>query len=298
MSLDDFDFLVFDDDDVAGDIDNSDDSLSNSESKPNPSFLFRRAIFDNDIDRVGFLWHKHRSEIDLEERTAHGFTPILIAASRCSLRMFKKLESYGANIDALQSQSRLTCLTLATVHYYCDNFKKRSLYIEMFDAGVDINRSCCCNSTKIQTIWPQWKDKTSEELVRLFLACGSRPHQLKNGNAWAYCVPPGLLFEFNDAEDSPVRTLVYAAVEECRQQLSSSDVQRALTAISRTRLNFIRNRAFTICIGLQALELPAFVTLQIIDQSWKRLADLVPMHQKWSIITIVKHFKDKNDVDE
>src|SRR3990172_2574301 len=114
MSLDDFDFLVFDDDDVAGDIDNSDDSLSNSESKPNPSFLFRRAIFDNDIDRVGFLWHKHRSEIDLEKKTAHGFTQILIAASRCSLRMFKKLESYGANIDALQSQSRLTCLTLAT----------------------------------------------------------------------------------------------------------------------------------------------------------------------------------------
>jgi hypothetical protein len=48
-----------------------------------------------------------------------------------------------------------------------------------------------------------------------------------------------------------------------------------------------------ICIALQSLRFPAFITLQIIDHSWNVLADLVPMHLKWNVITLIKHFKDK-----
>jgi len=50
----------------------------------------------------------------------------------------------------------------------------------------------------------------------------------------------------------------------------------------------IRERATEICIGLQDLELPAFVTLQIIDAAVH--ANSIRMWAKWKLITAVKHF--------
>lgn len=63
----------------------------------------------------------------------------------------------------------------------------------------------------------------------------------------------------------------------------------ARTQVSKMRFDLIRDRAFEICVALQALELPAFVSLQIVD-CMTCFASLVPMHTKWSLITTVKHF--------
>jgi hypothetical protein len=58
-----------------------------------------------------------------------------------------------------------------------------------------------------------------------------------------------------------------------------------------THIGTIRERATTICIGLQDLELPAPLTLEIID------ADVGPnnirMWAKWELITAVKHFHQR-----
>ncbi len=50
----------------------------------------------------------------------------------------------------------------------------------------------------------------------------------------------------------------------------------------------IRDRATEICIGLQDLELPAFVTLSIIDEAVHE--NSIRMWAKWELITAVKHF--------
>jgi hypothetical protein len=52
-----------------------------------------------------------------------------------------------------------------------------------------------------------------------------------------------------------------------------------------------RERLTEICIALQDLELPAWVTVQILDaaRSWSTL----PLHSKWSLVCAVKHFRDK-----
>jgi hypothetical protein len=58
-----------------------------------------------------------------------------------------------------------------------------------------------------------------------------------------------------------------------------------------THIGFIRERATEICIGLQDLELPAFVTLQIIDAAVHE--NEIRMWAKWELITAVKHFRDR-----
>ncbi|MBT9559284.1 MAG: hypothetical protein IV100_24835, partial [Myxococcales bacterium] len=58
-----------------------------------------------------------------------------------------------------------------------------------------------------------------------------------------------------------------------------------------TALAMIREEATTMAIGLQDLELPALVTLEILDAAW---ANLIPMHKKWDLITAVKHFHERH----
>jgi hypothetical protein len=52
-----------------------------------------------------------------------------------------------------------------------------------------------------------------------------------------------------------------------------------------------RERLTEICIALQAMELPAWVTIKILDAArpWSTLS----LHSKWSLVCAVKHFHDK-----
>jgi hypothetical protein len=62
-----------------------------------------------------------------------------------------------------------------------------------------------------------------------------------------------------------------------------------------TQIGMIRERATAICIGLQDLELPAFVTLQIIDAAVHE--NSIRMWAKWELITAVKHFHQRRGVE-
>jgi hypothetical protein len=62
-----------------------------------------------------------------------------------------------------------------------------------------------------------------------------------------------------------------------------------------THVGMIRERATEICIGLQSLELPAFVTLQIIDEAVHE--NSIRMWAKWELITAVKHFRDRRAIE-
>jgi hypothetical protein len=63
-----------------------------------------------------------------------------------------------------------------------------------------------------------------------------------------------------------------------------------------THIGFIRKRATEICIGLQELELPAFVTLQIIDEAVHE--NSIRMWAKWELITAVKHFRNRRAIEK
>jgi hypothetical protein len=53
-----------------------------------------------------------------------------------------------------------------------------------------------------------------------------------------------------------------------------------------------RERLAEICIALQAMELPAWITVQILDAArpWSTL----PLHSKWNLVCAVKHYHDKH----
>jgi hypothetical protein len=48
----------------------------------------------------------------------------------------------------------------------------------------------------------------------------------------------------------------------------------------------IRDRAATICIAMQDLELPALITLEVLDAAFP---NDIPMHKKWQLVTAIKH---------
>jgi ankyrin repeat protein len=66
--------------------------------------------------------------------------------------------------------------------------------------------------------------------------------------------------------------------------------------IDRCQLILLRLRAFEVCTGLQALELPALVTCEILAKSFGAREPIVKFHLVWSIVTAVKHFRDREHV--
>jgi hypothetical protein len=67
-------------------------------------------------------------------------------------------------------------------------------------------------------------------------------------------------------------------------------VEKARKDIAKARLDFVRQRAFTVCLALQSLKLPALQTCEILLFACGPIAPLVPFCQWWQIATTVKHF--------
>jgi hypothetical protein len=82
--------------------------------------------------------------------------------------------------------------------------------------------------------------------------------------------------------------LPYEFTDDCAKQCAQR-VDEIIAAT--THIGMIRERATEICIGLQSRELPAFVTLQIIDEAVHE--NEIRMWAKWELITAVKHFRDR-----
>ncbi len=81
----------------------------------------------------------------------------------------------------------------------------------------------------------------------------------------------------------PFDDTVYSAKQSARR------VNEIVAAA--THIGTIRKRATEICIGLQSLGLPAFVTLTIIDEAVHE--NSIRMWAKWELITAVKHYRDR-----
>ena len=99
---------------------------------------------------------------------------------------------------------------------------------------------------------------------------------------WCHCLP----VSFKEEELSAARAKIVAAkneIEVARRQLKAD------------RQALVVKKALPMCVGLQSLELPAFVTLAILDELLPgRLGDVVSMHFKWDVITAVKHFHERS----
>jgi ankyrin repeat protein len=64
--------------------------------------------------------------------------------------------------------------------------------------------------------------------------------------------------------------------------------------IAKVRLDFVRNRAMEVCIGLQSLRLDALQLCEVLQHACGPLARFTAFHQWWKIATTVKHFTSRS----
>jgi hypothetical protein len=100
-----------------------------------------------------------------------------------------------------------------------------------------------------------------------------------------------LLILFAQLAENPLPTIAGLTFEDSQQ--CARRVNEIIAAT--THIGMIRERATEICVGLQDLELPAFVTLQIIDAAMHE--NSIRMWAKWELITAVKHFRDRRAIE-
>lgn len=68
-------------------------------------------------------------------------------------------------------------------------------------------------------------------------------------------------------------------------------IDNARRRIEKARIDFVRSRAFEVCVGLQSCGIDALQMCEILLHSCGRMASLIPFHHWWKIATTVKHFR-------
>lgn len=69
-------------------------------------------------------------------------------------------------------------------------------------------------------------------------------------------------------------------------------IDRNAQRMTKTRFVVERLRMMEICVAMQALRLPALVTMTVLDQTTEGVA-MSPLHWKWNLVTKVKHFRGR-----
>jgi hypothetical protein len=147
-----------------------------------------------------------------------------------------------------------------------------------FEVSREPDLVCACRSTTTSSngCRPSWASCRSSTCsgcdvwFRLFSFLTRPPLQLY-GNPLPTIA--GLPFEYS-----------HVSAQQCAYRINQ------ILAASM-HIGTIRKRATEICIGLEDLELPAFVTLAIIDEAVHE--NSIRMWAKWELITSVKHFRDR-----
>jgi ankyrin repeat protein len=84
-------------------------------------------------------------------------------------------------------------------------------------------------------------------------------------------------------------------VAQCSLAVARRRLGDAKQSIAREQIGLIRNQAFEICVALQLLALPAYVTMQIVDHACL-FAQCVALHSKWRLVVLIKHFNEQSDI--
>jgi ankyrin repeat protein len=78
-----------------------------------------------------------------------------------------------------------------------------------------------------------------------------------------------------------------------RGSIDPEQVEQARREISKARIDFVRDRACQVCIGLQSLRIDALQMCEILQFACGPVAPLIPFHIWWKIATTVKLFRTK-----
>jgi ankyrin repeat protein len=100
--------------------------------------------------------------------------------------------------------------------------------------------------------------------------------------------------DLDAADHSGITARQLLADHQVNFNVDAAQVDAARRKIAKVRLDFVRQRAFQVCIGLQSRELDALQMCEILVHACGPVAPVIPFHQWWKIVITVKHFKSSN----
>jgi ankyrin repeat protein len=199
----------------------------------------------------------HDAKIDVNAITQDGSTPLDFAIVRNDVQMLRILAQFGANLE------RRNTYGLAPLHIVC---VKGAAYVPF--------------AIMLLAVGADFRALTSVGESACRRAAGARDA----GNLCALVAAGCDL----DEPDSDGNTPRQVAVRNGCALPSDADLAATRRWIARTQLDFVRHRAFDVCVALQSLELDALQLCEIMMHSCR--AEFVAFHQWWSIAVAVKHF--------
>lgn len=152
-------------------------------------------------------------------------------------------------------------------------------------AGADVDART--NGLKLT---PLMCADNNADVARFLLACGADVELLDSAGKSAL---ERIDVDACDDVESYASLLYAEGATQHSFEVSPLDLQCEIEAnrrvIARERVDLIRQRATEICIGLQSLRWPAWVTLQVVEFGCQPLSCCVRLGAKWAIVTAVKH---------
>lgn len=228
----------------------------------------------------------------------HGKRPLHF---QCDLLILRMLLERGANpnIRDLRSNTPLHCHIFSTEHvrvvlqHGADvNAKGRGCLTPLFSAvvipdgaslptckllveyGADVSAYDMILRATVLDYVCTWAPNSA--VIAFLIACGAR----------LSTVDPLRVLPL---ATSALLAAIYPIANDAKS-IPAADLEGARRQIARSRVDLIRQRATDICVALYSLHLSACEHVAIIEFACEPFSNCVPLHHKWRIATLVKHF--------
>jgi ankyrin repeat protein len=203
--------------------------------------------------------------VDLEARNERGDTCMHLANRFGNDDALSFFIAAGANLQALDNLAR------TPLHSVCDE----ACTILLLAAGADVHaRDVYGRTPSLKTALNESQRPVPvvRSIVNVMLAADADLDAVdRNGRTARQVLLADSQMTFDDAQPS-------------------KEVAAARRRIAKARLDFVRLRAWQVCIGLQSRGLDALQTCEILLHACGPVAPVVAFHHWWKIATTVKHF--------
>jgi len=238
-----------------------------------------------------------RGVVVRELRSLNGGTPLHEAAGRTSTpNVFDMLVNVcGVDLEARDDDGR-TCICEAVK---CgNNFSLRWLLNDGADANSvssdgstplhDVGNRDCAVSLLAAGADVCARDNRGRTALHPLLLLPGKKRPVALG-AVPHLIAGGADLDVADNSGTTARAML--ARLSCT--IDPEQVEQARRDIAKARLDFVRDRALQVCIGLQSLRIDALQMCEILRFACGAVAQLIPFHIWWKIATTVKHFRTK-----
>lgn len=210
------------------------------------------------------------AHVDLHAVDESGFTCLHRLTAR-SPHKVRWLVNCGADIDARDNDG------MTPLHRACD-CRQDIVALSLVAAGANVRMLDNFGRTACHMAADTMID-----------AMSLHPDQ-RQEHEWMLCLMIAAGSDFESAFDVLGVSPQQRAARRNLRAPTADEIQSSLRSIAIAQLDFVRERAFEVCVGLAPLHLNALQMCEILVQSCGPVAPLIKFHHWWKIATIVKHF--------